>query len=275
MSDLPISYIICATPRCGSHLLAEALSTTSIAGKPDEYFHSNKYGQLQNEAGNIAEIYGKKSLEEFRELVWEFGSSKNGVFGIILHWNYLHHVIKNYQSLPQYQAMNAAELFDALFSNPKYIWIQRRDKVLQAISWIKAAHTGVWSQPKDAAEASSTKELLYDYYRIDLHYNFFVEWEKAWLDFFASHKIEPFIVVYEDLVENYEQTQLELLNFLEIPYDDTMTFAKRKLQKQGDRINEVWAKKYRRQKASQSHRIWRYLRYLRFKLFQPRKTDNP
>jgi len=265
LSDPNTSYVICATPRCGSHLLAEALSTTGIAGKPDEYFHTNKYGQLQNEAGNIAEIYGKRTLEEFRELVIKFGSTPNNVFGIILHWNYLHHIIKNYQMLPQFEAMNAAELLDTLFHQPKYIWIQRRDKVLQAISLIKAADTEVWGQIENA-KASSTKNLQYDYYRIDLHYNQLVEWEKAWSNFFTIHKIEPFVVVYEDLVEKYEQTQLELLNFLEIPYDDTITFAKRKLQKQGDRVNEAWAQKYRFQKASLRHRIWRYLRYLQYRL---------
>ncbi|MCA9921510.1 MAG: hypothetical protein KC421_04015 [Anaerolineales bacterium] len=261
------SYIICATPRCGSHLLAEALQTTGIAGKPDEYFHTNKYGQLQNEAGNIAEIYGKKSLEAFRELVWELGSSPNGVFGIILHWNYLHHVVNNYQSLPQYQNLNAAELFDAIFHHPKYIWIQRRDKVHQAISWIKASQTGVWIQSKNAkSKPKQAKELAYDYFKIDLHYNFFVESEKAWADFFAAHQIEPFIVIYEDLVEKYEQTRLDLLDFLQISYDDTTAFAERKLQKQGDSLNEIWAQKYRQQKSSYVHRGWRFLRYLRFKL---------
>ena len=33
-----VSYLICATPRCGGYLLFEALENTGLAGKPGEYF---------------------------------------------------------------------------------------------------------------------------------------------------------------------------------------------------------------------------------------------
>lgn len=261
------SYIICATPRCGSHLLAEALQSTGLAGKPDEYFQANKHGQLQNEMGLISEIYGKKSLEDFRSLVLELGSGPNGVFGIILHWDYLHHVINNYQSLPQYQNLDVPELFAAIFHNPKYIWIQRRDKVRQAISWIKATKTGVWIQPKtDKSQPVPKKELRYDYYTIDFHYRRFVTAENAWAEFFKTQGIDPFVVVYEDLVDNYEQTAFQLLDYLEIPCPQDLAFKERKLQKQADTLNAQWSQKYRQQRSSFFHRILRFLRFWRFKL---------
>ena len=33
-----VSYLICATPRCGGYLLFEALENTRLAGNPGEYF---------------------------------------------------------------------------------------------------------------------------------------------------------------------------------------------------------------------------------------------
>ena len=261
------SYIICATPRCGSHLLAEALQTTGIAGKPDEYFLPNKHGQLQNEAGVIAERFGEKSLEEFRQLVLELGSSSNNVFGIILHGTYLQSIINNFQNMPHYQTLNTADLFAEIFHNPKYIWIQRRDKVRQAISWLKASETGIWSQFKGAEIGLKlNKEPQYDYYIIDQYYKFFIELEKTWADFFETYQIEPFVVVYEELVEKYEQTQFELLDFLDISYDNKLVFSERMLQRQSTNSNHEWAQKYRQQKASSIHRFIRFLRYLRFKL---------
>lgn len=261
------SYIICATPRCGSHLLAEALQTTGIGGRPDEYFHTNRYGQLQNKTGLIAELYGKRTLEEFRDMVLEFGSSENGVFGIILHWDSLPHIIDNYHSLPQYQNLNAAELFDDLFHNPKYIWIKRRDKVRQAISWVKAKQSDVWHSRKGSDSQPQLEESFeYDFFKLEVHYKRFIEAENGWSKFFKTHDIEPFVVVYEDLTQNFEQTALDLLDFLEIPYPDDLVFQERTLRKQANSLNEQWAAKYRRQMASPTHRFVRFLRYLRFKL---------
>ena len=37
-----VSYLICATPRCGGYLLFEALENTGLAGIPGEYFWENK-----------------------------------------------------------------------------------------------------------------------------------------------------------------------------------------------------------------------------------------
>ncbi|MGZ5376146.1 MAG: Stf0 family sulfotransferase, partial [Solirubrobacterales bacterium] len=34
------SYLVCATPRSGSTLLCEALKSTGVAGRPEEYFEA-------------------------------------------------------------------------------------------------------------------------------------------------------------------------------------------------------------------------------------------
>lgn len=261
------TYIVCATPRCGSHLLAEALQITGLAGNPDEYFHTNKQGQLQNEQGNIANLYGKQSLESFLELVLSLGSTPNGVFGIILHWDYLHHVFTNFRTLPQYEDLTDGALLNALFFNPKFIWLQRRDKVRQAVSWIKAAHTGVWRQEKDdQPKITNDKPLTYDFFLIDENVERFENAERAWGAFFKANQIDPFIIVYEDLAQSFEQTSVALLDLLHIPRPPQIDFTNRTVQKQADKLNEVWAKKYLWHKKSFVHRVLRYLPYLRIKL---------
>jgi LPS sulfotransferase NodH len=264
--QLHTTYIICATPRSGSHLLAEALQVTGLAGKPDEYFITNKKGQLQNVQGNIAELYGKKSLEQFRELVLSLGSTPNGVFGIILQWDYVHHIFRNFRSLPQYANLNDKALLDALFDQPKFIWLQRQNKARQAISSIKAERTGIWKMQKDSANQRQTKpEMHYDYFLIDQNVKRFENAEQAWASFFQTNKIEPLVVVYEDLAQNFEQTSLALLDFLNISRPSTIQFKERKLKKQADTLNEEWTKKYLQQKNSLRHRLFRLLRNLRFK----------
>lgn len=270
--QLRTTYVICSAPRSGSHLLAEALQVTGLAGKPDEYFITNRNGQFQNEHGHIAELYGRKSLEQFHEFILSLGSTPNGVFGIIIQWDYLHHVFHNFRSLPQYRDLDDKALLNAVFCNPKFIWLQRRNKVDQAISWIKAEHTGVWRHEKDNLPAKKNNEPpAFDFFLIEENVERFENAEKAWGNFFATHQIDPFIVVYEDLARSFEQTSLALLDFLNIPHPPHVDFSRRTVQKQADSLNNTWAKRYVWEKKSPLHKVLRYLPYLRLKLLPTKK----
>ncbi|MEM7331955.1 MAG: Stf0 family sulfotransferase [Chloroflexota bacterium] len=261
------TYIMCVTPRCGSHLLGEALHSTGLAGNPDEYFQPNSDGKLQNEIGHIAERYGRKTLEEFREFILDIASTDNGVAGVALHANYLHHIINAYQSLPQYEGLNHYELLNALFYNPQFIWLQRRDKVRQAVSWIKARHTGVWgSHMENRVKKGDSQALKYDYFLIEQNVARFEEFENRWRTFFEEFQIKPHLVVYEELAKEVETTTLDLLNALEIDYSKDIRFAERKLKKQADTLSEEWVQRFYRENQSFTHRLFRYARYLRFKL---------
>lgn len=267
MTPPQTTYIICALPRSGSHLLGEALYATRLAGKPDEYFQPNAQGQLQNETGLIAELYGEKSLEEFHQFVMEIATTPNGVCGVTLHSNYLHHIINNYRTLPQYADLNTYEIINALFYNPKFIWLQRRNKVRQAVSWIKAMHTGVWGVSKDKVpQKKRTQMPKYDYFVLEHQIERFRRFEAQWGAFFEEYEIEPLVVVYEDLAQKVEETTLKVLDFLEIPYPSDIEFAERKLQKQANATTEKWVQTYYQQKRSPFHKLFRAARWVRFKL---------
>lgn len=234
------SYIICATLRSGTHLLAEALTNTNRAGKPDEYFICDLEGHMENERGNIAELYGPKTLPEFRDLVLELGSTPNGAFGIIIMADYVPMIVDNFRTLPAFQEMEAYELFNVLFHNPKYIWLSRRDKVKQAISIVKALQTKVWRSDMKTAVAQDPQ---FDYQKIERYRKRLVQYDADWQQYFQDHGIEPYTVVYEDLVETYEETALDILKFLQLPTDN-LTFGPRKLRKQADRKNDEWLAYY-------------------------------
>ncbi len=267
------TYVICATPRSGSHLLAEAFQITGIAGNPDEYFITDKTGQLENKQGNIAELYGEQSLESFHKLVLSLGSTPNGVFGIIIQWDYLHHIFANFRQLPQYQHLSDRALLDALFYNPKYFWLKRQDKVRQAISWVKAHQTGEWALEKNQPPVQSHlgASLAYDFNLIDQNVKRFVNTDKAWESFFQINQIEPFVVVYEALAQSFEETSLILLDNLGIPHPQEINFLNRKWQKQANTINDTWVRKYRWQKKSLLHRSLRFLSSIRFRFLSSLK----
>jgi trehalose 2-sulfotransferase len=253
-----VSYIICSTPRCGSHLLSEALQNTQVAGKPDEYFHTDLNGRLQNETGNIAEQFGPMTLAEFRDFVLQVGSTTNGAFGIIIAMDYLPYIVQNYRQLPAYQGLDSYELLNRLFHNPQYIWITRRDKIRQAVSLVKAMVTDSWIKTKEEKTAPA-KEPIFNFETLEHWRNYLEEMDRRWLAFFETHEITPFKVVYEELVDNYDQAALEILDFLAIPRPEAVTFRERRLRKQADRLNEQWVARYRAIKRSEYSTLWRWL----------------
>lgn len=248
-----VSYVICTTPRSGSHFLGEALSNTQVAGKPDEYFICDDKGRLENETGNMAGVYGRMSLEEFRDIVIDAGSTPNGVFGITIMWPYFHTILKNFRTLPQYQGSSDHELVSMLLFNPKYIWLIRRDKVRQAISLLKALQTNVWGK-RAGVKSQAEGELKYNYFAIDHYRGTLAKSDRNWQQYFDDNQISPFVVVYEEFVENYDKIVREILEFLGTSTRH-LRISQPRLEKQADGRSDLWAARYHRRRetlASQS-----------------------
>ena len=68
--------------------------------------------------------------------------------------------------------------------------------------------------------------------------------ETAWLEFFSKHEIQPYIVVYEDLVTAYETIVKEIIDCLGIPHSEDIVFGERHLKKQADMLTEEWVQRY-------------------------------
>jgi LPS sulfotransferase NodH len=145
--------------------------------------------------------------------------------------------------MPDYAGLEAHELMGRLFSRPNYIWMVRRDKVGQAVSWAKAAQTGIYARHRGEMPVPQ-QEPEFDFRLINNLYGLILEGEAGWSDFFKRCGVKPFKVVYEDLVEAYEPTALNILRYLNIPYPENLLFEERKLQKQADALNEAWAERY-------------------------------
>lgn len=238
-----IFYVICAVQRSGSFLLCEALKNTGLAGIPEEYFLNGEGW----ENGWWARQHGVTSRTDYLRLVFEKGTSPNGVFGTKIMWNYFHKMLEGLRELPDYQELDAPRLMGTLFPNVHYIWIVRRDKVRQAVSWAKAGQTDVYGWHKGETPTPK-REPTFDFGFIDQLYNLILEGEAGWRNFFEACGVQPFKVEYEELVEAYEPTALKILEYLNIPYPKGLVFGERRLQKQADALNEEWVEKYIRMK---------------------------
>jgi LPS sulfotransferase NodH len=211
-----ISYIICATPRSGSNLLCEALSTTGMAGKPTEHFIS--WGRAvhapEKLKSDVATSRNLTSGAYMRELFDE-GTTANGVFGTKTMWRDFEVVIDKLKTLVECQNRPTQEVLDAVFPNLHYIYISRKDKVRQAVSLAKAAQSEEWELrgTKSHAETARKGNLVYDFDEISECHAQILEQEKAWEAYFDEASITPYRVIYETFIDSYEQTILDILTY--------------------------------------------------------------
>src|SRR5579862_3634810 len=137
------AYVICTAPRTGSSLLAEALASTGRAGRPKEYFDIYK----QNER-NWMKRFGIQREKDYLEKVIAAGTTPNGVFGMKLHWHQIPALASKFAAAAESKAAPAGEIaLDELlqdrFPAVHYLWLLRRNKLAQGISYYRATLSDV------------------------------------------------------------------------------------------------------------------------------------
>ena len=234
------SFFVCATPRSGSSLLSEALEFTMIAGRPREYFEPTY------EADWFVRL-GITSDAQYLEKFLAAGSTPNGVFGAKVHWHQFVHLTEKLRAI-QGGVTTDLELLRRTFPSVRYVFLTRRDKVLQAVSYVKALQTEVWHSLNPAANGPATGQApapSFDVDQIDRWVSRFTEDEMRWRRYFARAGIEPFEVVYEEFLKSYESTVLAILGYLEIPIPAQLVVTPPRLRKLGDELSDEWARRYR------------------------------
>ena len=241
-----ISYLICATPRCGGYLLFEALENTGLAGIPGEYFWDDK---------TWGEKWRATDYTDFLNKVIQKSTTPNGVFGTKLMWGYFDRFIGKVRETPQFMErdLSAHDVLNELYPNLHYIWIMRRDKVRQAVSLWKGLQTVVWWKRIGDPEPKLNQEPEYNFKAIDYLSQEIVFHEAAWQEYFTHYNITPFTVIYEDFVPKYEATALKIMDWLGIDYPIDIEFGPRRLMKQADAVSENWVAKYLEQKQEQEN----------------------
>jgi LPS sulfotransferase NodH len=237
------SFFVSATPRSGSSLLADALEFTRIAGRPREYFEPTYEQDWFARLGITAEI---EYLQKFKAA----GTTPNGVFGAKLHWHQFLHLKARLRRLNG-NGTPDDELLRRAFPDLKFIFLTRRDKVQQAVSYYKALETDFWRSVQPVLtgrRGTTTPALSFNFEQIDRWVRRFTEDEANWCQYFETTGLEPFEVVYEDFSGTYESTILAILRFLSIPIPEGMQIQPPRLHKLADEVSEDWARRYRAQK---------------------------
>ena len=137
------SYRIWFTPRTGSSLLCKGLEETNIAGKPGEFFN------LINTDSLCKQHQISHNYSTLKAKLWEMGMSENGVFGIkhSMYQNGYPKIFKEILALRGIEGsddMNHEAVWADIFPNCQHIFLTRRNKIRQVVSWWKAIKDEVW-----------------------------------------------------------------------------------------------------------------------------------
>jgi trehalose 2-sulfotransferase len=249
-----ISYVIASIPRSGTHLLCSILQNTGVAGSPAEHFLS-KPGETWEQR------WGTSSRVAYVEHVLRQSTAADGVFGTVIMWNYFERMLQMLQEIPAYKSLNGAQLLAAVFGKPKYIWMRRRNRVEQAVSWAIACQTGVWT--KKAKEKSQPYAIpRFDFKVIDEWCNRIAAHDEGWANYFRENQIEPLILFYEDVGASHVGAAERVLEFLALSVPRNMEIAAPAVEKQATRISEEWAARYLKLKRTKTGRLARMLRRL-------------
>ncbi len=222
------SYIVASSYRCGSTYFCSKLWNTGVLGAPAEYFNVGA-GRMTRDT-MMARLH-VATPESYLAKLLDCRTSKNGVFGVKVHFPHFQ------AALTWYPAMLT------VLSPVTYIYVNRRDKLAQAVSMARAMQTDAWQPWEDGKSATVVYNgpLIAQCLR-ELH-----QQGQGWLRWFATNNVKPFIVHYENLVADSGRVTLSIVELLDVANDGPEEISLPVLEKQADEINFEWRDRFQRE----------------------------
>jgi trehalose 2-sulfotransferase len=133
-----------------------------------------------------------------------------------------------------------------VFPKLQYVWLTRRDKARQAISFYRAYKTGRWwvldrGEPAKMPQVSNVDFAPATVLRLEeiLRLN-----DIGWQTYFSSNDIQPLTLFYEDFSRSYSETIRGVLKWLNISDAETVPIRHARLTRQSDDQTEQWLAQY-------------------------------
>lgn len=214
-------YIIGSVERSGSTFFCNRLWQTGILGAPGEYFNFHTI-MVQ-----MMVRLGVSNLDEYINRLCEVRTSPNGVFGMQLHWPHLQFL----------------ELATRRADTPNIRWIllDRRDHVAQAVSFAKAYQTRQWTSLAEPAGAPA-----YSFKTLRTCHGQLKEHRKSWQSFGRRLKTKPALIFYEDFITAPDAAADRVVKWLGFPEAPVASVSLPEVKRQSDEINAEWAERFRR-----------------------------
>jgi LPS sulfotransferase NodH len=222
-ADLPSSIgfvFVCFTNRCGSAYLGDVLSSTGFFGQPFETLN----------AGNVLDYCRQHELRSFREYFERI------VLRDVRNETY---IVKT--APEQILLLSETGILDQVIGRSSFLFMNRVDKLAQAISLAIAAQNNRWDWRSPGGLPDD--RLAYSAERISQHLRDITVLNLRFEQFFGLNGIVPITVEYERLVAAPQQELDQIasrvgLNGL------TMDASRLKYRRQANEINQAWRSRF-------------------------------
>lgn len=184
-------------------------------------------------------------LKVIFDAVRDRGNNQTGIFGLRVQRKSFDFLIRKMDVLHP-GLSNDAERFHAAFGRTLFIHLTRRDKLEQAISFVKATQTGLWHVAPDGRElerVSSPKEPVYDTDEIARYLADFTALDEDWKDWFANEKIDPLRIGYDELSANPADVLAMILDELELDREVAKGISPG-VAKLADSTSQIWQERF-------------------------------
>jgi LPS sulfotransferase NodH len=239
------SLIICATPRSGTTLLCDLLAETGVTGTPNSFYRAESMDHFARQLGVAA---GPDFERRYLDAILAEGRGATDLFSMRVMWP---SVAKMREALGTLfpDATSDAGRIVAAFGTPLYLFVERRDKVAQAISRIKAEQSGLWHRAADGSvreQGGVYRAPEYDGTRIRDSIAETTAHVAEWRKWFAGEGIAPMELSYEELAANPVAAIRHLLTALGRDPSAADSIIPR-TAKLADATSREWAERYARE----------------------------
>lgn len=197
------AYIICATPRTGSTLLCDLLSSTGVAGEPDSFFmrDPDPVWIARWELPDRRAAVEPQGAAAFLAAAARVGRGQTEIFGARLMQEDREDLMAMARVAYPDQPSDLARI-RAAFGRVLFIHLTRADKLAQAVSLVRAEQSGLWHIAPDGSELerlAPPQPPQYDFARIEAARIDLARRDGDWCDWFDREGIRPLRLEYADL----------------------------------------------------------------------------
>jgi len=159
-------------------------------------------------------------------------------------WAYFFDFLERARQRPGLACADHDELMESVFPGLQYLWVRRRDKVRQGISWWRAEATGEWAVPA-GRDSEAPAPAVPDVTAVRQLVEVATLHERAWGDYFAERGIDPWTIDYEDLVVDLDGSLDSALRYLGVHPGRPVRATPVRIKRQADERTERWVEQYR------------------------------
>lgn len=211
-------YAICTEARSGSNFLGQMLASTGILGRPEEYF--NGAGRRMFDDPN----YPDDPEAQVGEILIR-GASPNGVYGMKVFAGHFDRVAHTRWALR--------------LPNLKFIYLQRRDLLGQALSLARAQQTMQFRSTRQAL-----REAQFDLALINDHMVQIVRAHARWQFYFAKNGLDPLTLAYEDVLADPDGAVAAVARLMDVDPIPKPDLSKVRVEIQRDEVTEEWRRRF-------------------------------